>query len=880
MQEKNQHPPRWADRFLEWFCKDQHLEVIQGDLYELFYDRLENMPPWQARFYFIRDVLDMIRPFALRGLIPYNLIYPITMFKNYLKTAFRGLIRRKSYALINIFGLSLGISVCLILYLTIRTELEYDAFHSKAERIVRITQIFERDAGLFYQPYMPYPAARALRQDFPEWEKVTQIHTNGGGTIQAGNKKIVLSRVVFADEYFLDVFDFKLLQGNRQNALKEPNTVVLSQSSAQKIFGDEPAIGKLIKLDDMLSLKVTGIIKDPPRASHLPYSMLVSYTSFTNDYFPLDLDIFSEWDFTDHGSVYALLQSGKKAENYAQELDQFKNKYYEKDIAQILEIYPQALRDIHFDMRFAERNLGRTISQGTLWTYGGLGFFILLVACINFINLSTAQASLKNREVGIRKVMGAKRGQLITQFLTEAFLLTGIALSFALGLIYVILPKASQLVGLPLYLNLLTDFHLWAFVLFTFVTVSLLAGFYPAFLLSSYQPIVSLRSLAPSGSPSNRFLRRSLVVFQFFITQVLIIGTLVAYQQMNHFRSKDLGYQPEAVVMSHLPFSRDSIQSVRLKERLLAHPQIAQVSLNSSPASNNITLSGGFQGIGDDPDNWQSVQFRAADQDYLATYSMQLLAGKNILDQKKAIPDIIVNETLLRKIGIQNPEEALGKELATTLGINRARIVGVVKDFHNLSLQNQITPCIIAYLPENFWNFSVRLHPKQDIPALIADMENTYNQLFPNEVFEYYFEDDRLARYYREEERLMQTFQVFALIAILIGSFGLFGLISFIALQKTKEIGIRKVLGASVNHIVRLISGEFLKLLLISFTLAAPLAYVLMQHWLEDFAYRIQIQAWVFVLAAGISLLITCFTIAYQTLKTAFLNPVEALHYE
>ena len=477
MKHQNEKPPRWADRFLEWFCDDKHLEIIQGDLYELFEYRLEEMPRWKARLYFIRDVLDMIRPFAIRKNQLFNLFYHITMFKNYIKVAFRSLMRRKAYALINILGLSIGLAVCLILFLTINTELSYDAFHHKSDRIVRITQIHERNDGNFFQPYMPYPAAKALRENVPDFELVTQVQVNGGGSIQIDQKNFSVDEVLFADEYFMQVFDYDFIQGNEAVALSEPNTVVLTESTAATFFGAKNPIDQVIKLDGALTLRVTGVVADPPVASHLPFDMLISFKSFTNDYFPLDLDIFAQWGFTDHGAIYAVMAPGKSPKDFEPQLEAFIKKHYSEDMQDFLLHEAQPLKDIHFDMRYAGRNPGRTISMSTIWAYVCLGGFILLVACINFINLSTAQASLKNKEVGIRKVIGAKRKQLIVQFLTEAFLLTFLAGVIALGMSQLAIPWAGQILGFELSLNLGTDVTIWLFIVSSILIVALMAGF-------------------------------------------------------------------------------------------------------------------------------------------------------------------------------------------------------------------------------------------------------------------------------------------------------------------------------------------------------------------------------------------------------------------
>lgn len=881
MSTKKTLPPRWADYLLEWFCSDRYLEIIQGDLYELYYHRLEEMPRWQARLYFMRDVLDVMRPFAWRPREPYNLKNQVDMLKNYFKTAYRGLLRRKAYALINILGLALGISICLILSAAIKTELQYDAFHSQGEQIYRVNQIREKAQEPYYRPYLPFPAAKAMREDFSDIEKITQVQVNWSGSIQVEDNYFSFDHVLFADEYFLDVFDFKMLQGNKALALKEPNTVILTQTAAQQIFGNRDPYGKLIQLDEKLSLRVTGVVEDPPANSHLPFEILVSLKSFTNDYYPLDADLFTTWGLTDHASIYFLLPEQASPEDYSDRLTQFIQKYLNKEEAEGLVYELQALKDIHFDMRFASRNPGRTISMNIIWVYLSLGLFILLVACINFINLSTAQASMKNKEVGIRKVIGANRGQLITQFLMEAFVLTSLATLIALSLIQLIIPIASELLGFKLSVNLLGDPFIWIFIGGTIILVSLLAGFYPAFVMSAFQPTHSLRSLGLGKRGNKAHLRRGLIVFQFLVTQMLIIGTLIAYEQMQFFYQKDLGYTSEAVLLSGLPTSgSDSLKLARYKTRLKNQPEIAQVAFSSSPASNNVTLSGGVSFPSQGEDTWYGTQLRGTDKDFLATYDLELIAGKNIENSLGGASEFVINETLVKKAGYKSPEEVIGLKIIPSWGMEEGEIVGVVKDFHNKSLQNEISPCVIQYVPDIFWQACIRIQPNQNVSAVTQKIEQIYEKNFPGSKFIYEFEDERLARYYQEESRLFQTFQLFALIAIVIASFGLFGLISFIALQKTKEIGIRKVLGASLTDIISLLSGEFIKLMLMAFLLAAPLAYYLMQDWLQDFAYRVEISWWIFGLAALISLIITVITIFYQTLKTALLNPVNALRYE
>lgn len=799
------------------------------------------------------------------------------MIRNYLKTAYRNLLRNKVYAVINISGLALGITCCLVIFLIVKFELSFDNFHSKGESIYRITSELYRDGGTRHAPFTTFALPKAMRNDYPEIETVTQTYYNYGGSFRLpNNDSFSAEHVYFADHEFLNVFDFELLEGDKSTALFDPNTIVLTKSFAQTLYGNKPPVGEILELNDALTLKVTGVVADPPENSHQPFTVLVSYKSFTNDYYELDSDI-NDWDITDNGSTYVLMPPELDIRTFEAGLESFGKKYKGDRFPEFQKYLLQPLSEIHFDTRY-EQNFGTTTSKNTIMGFAGIGIILLLAACINFINLSTAQSVTRAKEVGIRKVMGAFKQQLIYQFLSEVLILCTIASIIAIGLTELSLPFINELINTNLNLNLLTDHPIQLFIGGLIISLTFLAGLYPSFILSRFQPATVLRNKMGS-SKGNVSLRRFLVVTQFMIAQVLIIATIVVFNQIDFFNNKPLGFETDYVVNFGIG-QVDSTKKVFFKTQLLKNPDILHMSIFSSQPSQNMHLNGRFKLYNIDPEARHRTFYRSVDADYIETYNLELLAGRDIDDEiGKVTPGVIVNESLIKKYGITDPNQAVGEAIEASWGVGKSRIVGVIKDFHNRSLQNEITPMLLFYNPNYHWRGAMRLSGN-NVSRSLDYISETYSQIFPGNTFDYQFENERLAELYSQEENTFSAFQMFALIAIAICCLGLFGLVSFVANQKIKEVGIRKALGANVGHILMLFSQQFSKPLVIAFALAAPIGYLVMNEWLSDFAYKIDISMWTFVITGIATICVAGFTVGFHSFKSAKANPVDSLRCE
>ncbi len=878
MKSANPMPPRWADRFLEWFCTEDHLEIVQGDLHELFYKRLDTMSRFKAALLFIIEVLGMLRPFALRRRSK-NKITMIDLWKVNLKTAYRSLRARKAFALLNIFGLAMGIAACLLIFMVIKFENSYDNWHSKQDRIYRLTSENQWPQGYQYSPFMPFPTGKTLRSEFPDMATVASVYFSGGGHVIVDGQEHELNTVFFAEQEFLDIFDYEAVAGKLDGALASPGQIVLTLSSAYQLFGSANVIGKQLQLGNDLPLMVAAVIKDPPNNTHLKFQALVAYGSFTDEYYALDIPL-DGWGLVDHGGVYVLLNEKEGPARYEALLPNFQNKYIRDDHASYCRWMLQPLADIHFDMRYAGRNLSRTVSPGTLWGIAGIGLIILIAACINFINLMTAQSTRRAKEVGMRKVLGARHPQLMQQFIAETFLVTALATLIAIIGARVLLPQINYLLEMSLSAAAFLQWQLWVFVLSCLALVVILAGTYPAFVLSGMKTLTSLKSNLTKRRGKGLHLRRSLVIVQFVITNLLLIATVVIYQQVSFMRTKDLGYSTHHVARFWFP-DQDSTKNFLFKQEAVNLPGVQSMTLSSAPPTINITLSGIFEDMEVEESSPIRVQHRVADKDYLRTFGLQLLAAHPAMEKLYTNQQgVIVNEALIKKLGIDTPADALGHKIQAGWGVDKTMIIGVIRDYHNRSLQNAIMPVIVHFTPKYFFGTDIQLASGALPNEAMAQVEALYRTMYPGAPFSYRFLDDARQTYYSEENRQFSLFKFFAIIAILIGCLGLLGLISFMTIARVKEIGVRKVFGASAWQIIRLIAKEFVALLAVGLLLAIPLGWLLMDNWLQAFAFRINLGVKVFAITAGVSFVVSAVSIGYQTIRAARANPVESLRYE
>ncbi len=810
------------------------------------------------------------------------------MFKNYLTIALRNLRKHKGYALLNLAGLALGMTCCLLIMLYVRDELSYDRFHANAERIYRMCL----DAGVGGQfvkgGFTAAPIAETLLREAPEVEAAMRFWRPGRVLLGYEEKRFYEEHVLFADSSFFNVFDYALVAGDPRTALTEPNSVLLTEEMAQKYFGRENPLGKVLRYDNRLDFKITGVLQTPRRNSHLRFDFLAAMATREDSRSPV-------W-ISNNYYTYLLLRPNAAPEQLAAKFPSLVKKHVAPQIERVMgksfdeavaagakwTYFLQPVTDIYLHSNGVQSELGVTSDAKYVYILGAIAVFILLIACINFMNLATARASQRAKEVGLRKVRGSVRAQLVKQFLGESLLLAFMAMLVALTLMELLLPYFNQLAGKALALNFSNGATVFATLIAVTLFAGVLAGLYPAFVLSAFQPVAVLKGSLRAGAKSP-WLRSVLVVAQFAISIVLLVGTGVVFEQLRFMREKNLGFHKEQVVVLPIETPAGERNFETFRSELLRHPNIVSVAASSS-------VPGRFFG-----DNAHRAEGAPAEVvyllntlstsfDFLNTMDIPVVAGRGFSEKfpTDSTSAFIINETAARHMG-WTAESAVGKRL-TALGqtpeeSDARTVIGVVKDFHFESLHLEIKPMVMAIRPTWFNNVSVRIRP-ENISATLGFLQEKWQAYEPGYPWRYVFLDEDFGRLFQREERLSQIFGTFTMLAIFIACLGLFGLASFIAEQRTKEIGVRKVLGATVQSVVMLLSKEFTKLVALAFIIAAPIAYFVMQNWLQDFAYRTALDPMLFLAAGASALLIAWLTVSYQALKAALTNPVEALRYE
>jgi len=806
------------------------------------------------------------------------------MFKNYSSIAWRNIKRNKIYAAINISGLAVGIAACLILFIVIQYELSYDKFQPNYKHIYHVAAKIKSAAGDGFGEGIPYPAYDALRTQFPDVVTGAMFQNyNSQVTIlssddvnSASNKKFLEETgIFFSDPNFFSIFQYKWLAGSAQ-ALKNPNTAVITKKMAEKYFGEwEKAMNKILKLDNTATVQVSGVLDDIPQNTDFPISLIASYETMKK--YPDTYGYTDRWgSVTSSFQAFMLLPSNVSASSINKRLLAFSNEHYNADKKDIFKTYQflQPLSDIHFNKQIG--NFGDHItSRTTLWTLSLIGIFIIIMACINFINLSTAQAVRRSKEVGMKKVLGGTRIQLFRQLMGETCIIVVTATVLAAIIASICLPYVKNIASIQEKLKLLSTSTIM-FMASVTIVVTILAGAYPSIILSGFKPAQALKNKITSASIGGISIRRGLVITQFAISQVLITGTIIAISQMNYVHQADLGFNKEAILV--LNSNVDSSVNVRqsaFKQKLLDIPGVRSVSFSSDVPSSESNSSGNF-GYDHRPDENFEVYRKMADEDYFKTYGLAIVAGRPY-DKSDTTKEVVVNETLVRKLGVKNPGDIIGHELR--LGGLWRPIVGVVKDFKTNSLREAIKPLVIGERNKRYYYTGIKLNTLH-LSEVTKKIEAAWNQFFPEYVYTPTFMDDRINEFYKEENQLSLLYKIFAAIAIFISCLGLYGLVSFMAAQRTKEIGIRKVLGASVANIIYLFSKEFTVLILIAFAIAVPVAYYMMRGWLNNFAFRINMNIWVFILAIVCSVVIAWITVGYKSIRAAMSNPVKSLRTE
>lgn len=796
------------------------------------------------------------------------------MLKNYFKLAVRNLFKNKSSTVINITGLALGMTCALVIFLIVKFERSFDTHHEGADRIYRIVTEDHEFDETSYTPGVPYPLPSAMRTDFPEIEALTIVDSNFGDpviSVQHDDGQVARFKetrgVAFVEPDYFKIFTYEWLRGDPETALSNPNSAVISKGLARKYFGETNPIGKQINFNNRIDAEISGVVEDVPPNTDLPFNLLIAIDPQTRGS--------SNW-----GSVSSAVQCYLKlspeisAQSIDSRLDAFLAKHHKQEAAAVQSLSLQPLRELHFDTRFSNFNW-RDVAPETLLALSLIGIFLLVTACINFVNLNTALAVRRAKEVGVRKVLGGNRLQLIIHFMGETAVITLIAMLFSLAAVEVVLDRLNALLGYELSLNLFNDLTVLSFGAIIFVVVVMAAGLYPALYLSGFSPVEAVRNKVHVAYGEGLSLRKSLVVLQFAISQALIIATLVISTQMKYVRNADMGFNKDAIVEVSLPSNKSPYVS-RLKTELLQHPGIRSVSYsNTGTASSNVW--GGSYELKDGPEIKEgNAQVKFVDDHFINTYQLELLAGQT-LSPNDTLTKFLVNEAFVKETGYANDSRALlGKELE--IWSREAPIAGIVRDFNTTSLYKEVEP-LVMMMENRYFLAGIKIDMRR-AHEVLPFIEKTWTGVFDKSVYSYKFLDQAIANFYEEDQKMAALVNVFTAIAILIGCMGLFGLVSYMANQRTKEIGVRKVLGASFAHILGLFSKEFVILIGVAFVLAAPVAYFFMNAWLQDFAYRINIDANTFLLALAASLTIACVTVGYKSFRAANANPVDSLRYE
>jgi putative ABC transport system permease protein len=803
------------------------------------------------------------------------------MFKNYLITGFRTLMRKRGTTMINLGGLTLGISGTIILFLILQYHTSFDRFQAKYDRIYRIVTSGKGNDGEWgYTAGVPTVLPPAFRLDFPQAEEVvfTQYRANSLILIPQRDgdfKKFEEERgVVVTEPNIFRVFDRAVLMGDAEKSLDEPNEAVISRSFALKYFGREDAIGEVVQFEER-DYKIGAVVEDPPTQSDLPFYLLLSYETIrSNNESRGWRSIWSD------ENCYFLLREGESVTSIENQLAEFSKKHDPETSWDQRRYVIQPLSDLHFNDDIGNYNYN-AVSEDYLMALGVVSLFLIVTACINFINLTTAEAIRRSKEVGIRKSLGGSRSQLVFQFLGETSLVTFGAMMLSFVIVQGVLGMVNSFLEISLTFDLAGNPHLLIFLIGVFIIVSLLSGLYPALVISGFNPVSALKNSAASKFTSSYRLRQGLVVTQFVISQLLVILTLVLINQMEFFRNKDLGFRKDAIITIPVPEgSRLDTLNVS-KARALANDisRMAGVegySLCFSAPSSGYQMSSDFLMEGQQEEQAKGTQVKLADGNYISLFEIKLLAGQNIedLDTPRSV---VVNRKFTEVAGFSSPEEIIGKRVR--LWGRMLPVVGVVENFHTLSLSNAIQPVAIQNRLDRYRLMALRIQPDQ-FQQLVPQIQKRWEEAYPLSIFSYEFLDENIREFYESEARSSTMLTVFSAIAIAIGCLGLLGLATFIANQKTKEIGIRKILGASVESILLMFTRDFIMLVFLGFVVAAPLAWWLGNLYLSRFVYRIELGPVLFLSGIGLTLLIAMITVGYKSFRAATVNPVDSLRYE
>ncbi|MCF0051572.1 ABC transporter permease [Dyadobacter sp. LJ53] len=872
MTRKDQHqqpavnPPRWADKLLEWFVAPHLLEFVQGDLHEAFHKQVVISGPARARRAYMWGVLHCITPFFYKRQVISKYPKPslADMLHSYFTTARRNLAKNKMYTIINVFGLALGMACALLIGLWVKDELSYNRFIPDAEKVFFVrTNSTNRNTGeIGTGEVTPGPLQDAISKDIPEVAAATKINPWMELLVKAGEKS-AKEKGYYATEDFFGVFEFPALKGNPRMALAQTNQIIITQKIADKYFPNTEALGKTLQLNNEKFYVVGAVLKDLPNNSTLKFSWVVNWKEQEQP-----------WQKTWGNSsflTYVRLRQNTSATQAEQSMKGIYKRYTDKENTSVPILQP--ITDVYL---YGEYKLGKPVGGRIEYVrvFSIVAGFLLLIACINFMNLATARSATRAKEVGVRKVVGAHRSSLIGQFLSESVFTSALAVVLALAAVWLALPTFNQLFGKQLTVDL-TNPALCAGILALTLLTGLLAGSYPALFLSALKPIKILKGKLQFGNGPALF-RRVLVTFQFSLSVFLIVGMLTVSKQMQYLRTKNLGLDRDNVI--YLPLEGNVTKPEKMeafRQEVMRQPSVASASVTAMLPVNIQATSGDLTWPGKDPNLETTVTAMTVGADFIKTMNIKLVDGRDFRPGSAADSSAyLINEATARLMGEKNP---VGKEIKFWKGTGR--VIGLMKDFHMSSLHQAITPLILTYIPENSSYLLIKTRARKTEQAL-ADLKNVSREFNPDYPFNYHFLDDEYENLYRSEQQVNTLVNYFGVLAILISCLGLFGLAAFTAEQRTKEIGVRKVLGASSANIVGLLSSDFLKLILIALLLASPLAWWALSSWLGTFAYRTGISWWIFAVSGVVTTSIALLTVSSQAIKAAWLNPVSALRTE
>lgn len=793
------------------------------------------------------------------------------MLRNYLKTTWRSLIRNRNYAFINLTGLTLGLGVAIVLFWIVRFEYSFDTYHAKADRLYRLIAV---DKYGEKGTSVPHGLIKALNEQIPGVENAANAYGYSSNGLRVGQQLFNVKHLFFAPPRFLDMIDVEWVKGSPQQSLSQPYQVVLDEPTARRFFNESDPMGKTIRFNNQVDLVVSGIIRKAPVNSEFQFQVLASRETlkriaheYTNE------EYWGGGDSMHHG--YVVLKPGVSPSAIEATLKKLATQHQKYSALTGFELLP--ITEVHRNTETDPDPFNYVIPQWMLNTLAAIGLFLVIIACINFVNLATVQAVQRSREIAVRKVLGSSRKQLMIQFFGETAFLVFAAIALGGLLATQLIRYADQLLNTQVAQSNVWDAGAIAFLLGLGVAVTFLAGLYPALVLSGFQPVKVLRGRFYVANPKGFSLRSSLVVAQFVIAQVLVICTLIGSKQIRYFYETDLGFDKKAIVTVTMPERGNGVLRERFRQHLLEHPEVKDVAFALTTPSSNRNWWWRTVQHHNLPDGEQTFRFQYVDTNYFHFFKIPLVAGRS-WTRADTNTVAMINEKAARDLGYANPEKAIGERINLD-GNQPFTVMGVVKDYHSQSLRSSIVPHVFLYADWNFQEASIRIDPKQQSQAL-QHIEQHWKAVFPNYYFEAKFLDQNIQAFYDDERKLTNFLTLFAAVGILIGCLGLFGLVSFVVTQRTKEIGVRKVLGATVASIVSLLSKDFLKLVLVAFAIAAPIGWYAMSRFLEEYQYKIDIDWWVFALAGGLAGLIALLTVSVQSVKAALTNPVTSLRSE